>query len=309
MRRPRSPSACWAGPEAVPDDGPTDLTPAPAGEVAEAAHPDGATRRGNEGTQSIHRALRAMRLLANSTTQGMKLVDVAERLGLHHSTAHRILGALEQEGVVERVSETRRYTIGSELVWLGLGAASRFPIAAAASPALDRLSAEVGDAVFLTVRSGDDSVCADRRIGSFPIQVLSIAIGSRRPLGVSQGGRVILAFLPEKTVRQVLETNAERYAEYGCDPDQLATTLSTARASGYICSDGVTVRDTRVIAVPVFGPTGLPVAAISVIAIRRRLPASRIPAVVAALQEAAKGISLALPRTAADRTRHRPARP
>ena len=276
--------------------------------ASDIASAEGPGRRGLEGTQSIHRALRAMRLLANSTAQGMKLVDVADKLGLHHSTAHRILGALEQEGVVERVNDTKRYTIGSELVWLGLGASSRFPIAAAASPALDRLSEQLGDAVFLTVRSGDDSVCADRRIGAYPIQVLSIAIGSRRPLGVSQGGRVILAFLPDKTARQVMADNAERYHAFGCERDQLVRHMESIRASGYICSDGVTVKDTRVIAVPVLAATGVPVAAISVIAVRRRLPAGRIPGVVGALQAAAKEISLALPRTAADRTRRRPSR-
>jgi DNA-binding IclR family transcriptional regulator len=262
--------------------------------------------RGTEGTQSIHRALSTVRLLATGAPQGMKLVDIADRLGLHHSTAHRILAALEQEGVVERVGDTKRYTIGSELVWLSLGASSRFPIAAAAAPALDRLSEQVGDAIFLTVQSGNDSVCADRRIGAFPIQVLSIAIGSRRPLGVSQGGRVILAFLPAETANRVIAANADRFAQYGCDAELLARNMMTARSAGYICSDGVTVKETRVLAVPVMAANGMPVAAISVIAVRRRLPAARLPAVLAALQAAAREISRNLPLTAADRTRRRP---
>jgi IclR helix-turn-helix domain len=133
-----------------------------------------------DGTQSIHRALHVLRLLAGSAASGMRLVDIANGARLHHSTTHRILRALEHEGIVERLTNSRRYTIGSEVVWLGLGASSRFPIATAAARALDRLSEQVGDAVFLSVHSGNDSICADRRIGSYPIQVLSIAIGSRR---------------------------------------------------------------------------------------------------------------------------------
>ena len=142
-----------------------------------------------DGTQSIRRAMGVLRLLANNGASGMRLVDIARGARLHHSTTHRILRALEQEGIVERLQNSRRYTIGSEVVWLGLSASSRFPIATAAARALDQLSEQVGDAVFLSVHSGNESICADRRIGSYPIQVLSISIGSRRPLGVSQGGQ------------------------------------------------------------------------------------------------------------------------
>jgi DNA-binding IclR family transcriptional regulator len=263
-------------------------------------------RREADGTQSIHRALRVVRLLANSAASGMRLVEIAHGVRLHHSTTHRILRALEQEGIVERLLNSRRYTIGSEVVWLGLGASSRFPIANAAAPALDRLSEQVGDAVFLSVRSGNDSICADRRIGSYPIQVLSIAIGSRRPLGVSQGGRVILAFLPERIAQEVIAANVTRYSRYEITPRILVENMNTARTRGYICSDGVTVKGTRVIAVPVLDVAGMAVAAISVIAIRHRLPANRVPAVVESLKVAAKEISQVLPMTAANRMRRKP---
>jgi len=259
-----------------------------------------------DGTQSIHRALRVVRLLASNAASGMRLVEIAHGVRLHHSTTHRILRALEQEGIVERLMNSRRYTIGSEVVWLGLGASSRFPIATAAAPALDRLSEQVADAVFLSVRSGNDSICADRRIGSYPIQVLSIAIGSRRPLGVSQGGRVILAFLPERISQQVIAANVARYSPYEITPRALMENMNMARSQGYICSDGVTVKGTRVIAVPILDVAGMAVAAISVIAIRHRLPANRLPAVVESLKAAAKEISQVLPKTAANRMRRKP---
>jgi DNA-binding IclR family transcriptional regulator len=261
-----------------------------------------------DGTQSIHRALHVLRLLASSAASGMRLVDIALGAHLHHSTTHRILRALEQEGIVERLVNSRRYTIGSEVVWLGLGASSRFPIATAAARALDRLSEQVGDAVFLSVHSGNDSICADRRIGSYPIQVLSIAIGSRRPLGVSQGGRVILAFLPPRVAQQVIAENADRYARHDLTPGAIVKNMNAARAQGHLCSDGVTVKGTRVVAVPILDVSGIAVAAISVIAVRHRLPANRVFAVIESLKAAAKEISQVLPMTAANRMRQKPSR-
>jgi DNA-binding IclR family transcriptional regulator len=267
-----------------------------------------AAHREADGTQSIHRAMRVLRLLANNGASGMRLVDIARGARLHHSTTHRILRALEQEGIVERLLNSRRYTIGSEVVWLGLGASSRFPIATAAAHALDRLSEQVGDAVFLSVHSGNDSICADRRIGSYPIQVLSIAIGSRRPLGVSQGGRAILAFLSPHVAQQVIAANSDRYARHDLSPITIMESMQAARTQGYICSDGVTVKGTRVIAVPILDVSGTAVAAISVIAVRHRLPVSRIAPVVEYLKVAAKDISEVLRITAVNRMRQKASR-
>ena len=38
------------------------------------------------------------------------------------------------------------------------------------------IASKTGNTVFLTIRSGNDSVTIDRRIGSFPIQVLSLEV-------------------------------------------------------------------------------------------------------------------------------------
>jgi hypothetical protein len=70
-----------------------------------------------DGTQSIHRALRVLRLLANSAASGMRLVDIARGARLHHSTTHRILRALEQEGIVERLINVCRQNISD--IWFG----------------------------------------------------------------------------------------------------------------------------------------------------------------------------------------------
>lgn len=260
-------------------------------DLAEDHQEDGGVAQKVNGAQSIRRAFDVVRLLAGNAPAGLRLVDIAQRVGLHHSTTHRLLRALEQEGVVERDINARAYTIGAEVVWLGLGATGRVPIRAAAAPVLDWLSEAVGDAVFLTVRSGPDSICADRRIGSHPIQVLSIAVGSRRPLGVSQGGRAILAFLPPDEAAAAIAQNMARLTEFDVSQDLLMETIASARKAGFMCSDGVTVRDTRVIAVPVLDIVNKPIAAISIIAPRRRIPSSRIPKLVAVLTEAAAEIS------------------
>lgn len=246
------------------------------------------------GAQSIHRAFSVLRLLANSGSGGMRLTEIAQDLGLSPPTAYRILRVLMEEGAVERLQAGRRYVVGAEVALLGLSTRARVSLQEIADPILARLCQEVGDAVFLTVRSGYDSVCADRKIGTYPVQVLSIGVGSRRPLGVSVGGMAILSALPAAKADGILKANAARFEPYKVSLDTLLARLATAREQGYVYADPAIVRSTRALALPVFDAVGNPAAAISTIAIRQRLPASRTATLVTLLRRAAGELSQAL---------------
>lgn len=245
-------------------------------------------QRDGAGTQAIHRSLRILRMLASSPAQGETIANISTHLGLTHPTTYRIIKALEREGVIQQVNGKRHYTIGSELVWLGLGASPREPIARAAGPALQQLSQEVGDSVFLAVRSGFDSVYVDRLLGSYPVQEVELCIGSRRPLGVNVAGRAILGFLPESTVQSIMTANTARYSAFSSSADMILRDAALARDQGYIWNDSLTAPDRRVLAAPILDISGAAVAAVCVIARQYRLPESRIDLIVPSLLEAAQ---------------------
>jgi DNA-binding IclR family transcriptional regulator len=258
------------------------------------------------GAQSVHKALQVMRLLAGSGAAGLKLVEIAAALDFSNPTTFRILKALEQEGVVERVSGSRSYTIGAEMVWLGLGAANRFPIALAAAPVLAQASVETGHTLLLNVRSGVHSVCAERANSNSPLRVTSAVVGSRKPLGVSPAGRTMLAFLPADTSQAIMQANAAQYEIHRRTIDDISSEIENVRSKGYLYCDGMTVRNTCALTVPVFDPGGVPVAAICAIAPRSRLQSNTLSQVVRALNASARTISDQLLRGAA-RQAHRPA--
>jgi len=212
-----------------------------------------------------------------------------------------MLHVLEKEGAVVRAPEGKRYVIGPEVTLLGLSTALR-AFRSLASPHLRRLCDNVGDAVFLSVPSGLDTVCTDRKIGAFPIQVLSIDIGSRRPLGVSVNGTAILSRLPDEQVRRILEANASRFVPYNASVPTLLDRVQCARALGYVYVDAAIVKNTRAVAVPICDAAGAPVAAISTIAITRRIPRQRVSTLVSLLKATADDISRSL-RPAAKRKR------
>lgn len=246
------------------------------------------------GAQSVRRALAVLRIVAAGQEHGVRLTDVAGATGLNRPTAHRILRALVGEGAVEHDAATRRYRIGREVSLMGLARPAGLPLRSLAAPYLRALSEELGDTCFLTIRNGDDSVCLDRALGSYPIKVLSIEVGARRLLGVGVSGVVLLAALDYPEAVQIMERNAGRLRGLRLQAAEILERGAQARVQGYAYAANGVVRGTRAVAVPVRTPAGKTVAGIAVTTISSRLPEARLQTVVGAMQACAARIGAAV---------------
>jgi DNA-binding IclR family transcriptional regulator len=242
------------------------------------------------GAQSVRRALAVLRVLATGQEHGVRLTDVASHTSLNRPTVHRILRVLVEEGAVEQDPATRRYLIGGEVSLLGLARTSRFPIRAISEPHLLYLSEVLGDTAFLTIRNGADSVCIDRRPGSFPVKVLSIEIGARRPLGVGVSGLVLLASLPPDEATEVVQRNARRLQKLHIDPAELLERAECTRAQGYAYAPIGVVPGSRAVAVPIRLADERTIAALAIATIVARLPDERLATVVAQMKDRAAQI-------------------
>jgi len=257
------------------------------GSAPAAAGPAG----GVAGAQSIRRAVAVLRILAAGQEHGVRLTDIVGESGLNRATVHRILRVLVEEGAVEQDTDTRRYMVGQEVSLLGLARGARVPMRAVAEPYLRHLAQEIGDTVFLTIRSGHDSICVDRKAGTYPVKVLSIEIGARRPLGVGVGGLVLLACLPPAEAAAIIKANESRLAHHGLTVAKLNDRVRNTRARGYAYTETGVVRGTKALAVPVFGAAKQAVAAISVAAIADRLSPARAASVSAVMAQQAALVS------------------
>src|SRR6266850_2628399 len=171
-------------------------------------------RAPRQGGQAIRRALAVLRTLAVGGERGVPLAEVVQATSLARPTVHRIVHVLIEEGIVQRSERTGNYVVGRQVPELALARPSRSPLMVAADPYLTEASAQLGDTLFLTVRTGLDTLCVARRIGRYPIQVLSIEVGARRPLGVSSAGVAILAAMPSADARRIVLVNEARLKAY-----------------------------------------------------------------------------------------------
>lgn len=228
------------------------------------------------GTQSIERATHVLRIIAARNSVGLRLVDISRQAKLERPTVHRILKCLITEGMVRQDSETRRYFLGHLIFELGLAASSSFNLRDICHPSLTRLAYKSGDTVFLTIRSGADSVCIDRVEGSYPIKTLTLEIGTRRPLGVGAGGLALLMNLPEQTQQEIVSANALRFGAYNSlTVPILMRLLKRCRERGFALNDSQVTPDATSVGLPIRSRSGEPVLAISIGAISSRMTAER----------------------------------
>ncbi|MFC4278050.1 IclR family transcriptional regulator [Achromobacter aloeverae] len=243
------------------------------------------------GTQSIRRTIGLLRALVAAQRRGATSAELAARTGLDRSTARRMLQCLAEEDVLAFDSATRRYHFGHLAYDMGLAASERLDLPQLCKPALARIADDTGDTVFLMMRSGDDAICADRAVGSYPIKTFIVDVGTRRPLGIGAGSLAMLSALPEDVAELVLANNVPRLGAYaGMNEERLRAMLREARGQGHVAMDVVDVPGARTVAVPILTGAGRPVAALSVAAIAMRMTPEREAMVLAVLRREAEGV-------------------
>src|SRR4051794_6960270 len=148
----------------------------------------------NTGSQTLDRGLRALEMVA-AAPSGMTMQEVADRLEVHRTIAHRLLATLADHHLVSRGPDNR-FRAGGGLAALAGGLQST--LLDTALPIMRTLAEELEPTVALLVREGGE-VGRDRVApatqGAFP---LAFRPGRRPPLGRGSAGIGLLAGLPSR---------------------------------------------------------------------------------------------------------------
>jgi DNA-binding IclR family transcriptional regulator len=239
-----------------------------------------------------------LRILAAARETGLKLTEISRHAELANPTTHRILSVLVAEGIVEQRPDTRRYSVGEQIPLLALSRRTRDPMLDIVGPHLRAVVAEIGDTGFLTRRSGLDTVCVARQLGTYPIQVLAWDVGDRRPLGVTNAGIAILSGMQTAAVRNVLTKNRSRFSRYDVSTEAILQEVMMARAKGFAARARALTPGTSAVSVMIRSSGGVAHSALTINSISRRLSPKRIDEIVARLHKHAEAIELKLRKTA-----------
>lgn len=222
----------------------------------------------------------ALRIATMLQLEGpLTVTEVAQRLGVANSTAHRLLAMLVYRDFAVRTTD-RAYRVGPVLELAAHSQSTTARLRAAALPHLHRLVDLLDESANLTIRTG----ATVRFIASVESRQ-ALRVGSREgmvfPAHRTTAGLLLLAELPPDQLDEL-------YPDH--DLDTLRTDLARVRRNGFALNEGRSERGVVAVGVPVTSPDGEPAAGLSISMPSARYEKHRLPTLVTTLRTAAQSL-------------------
>jgi DNA-binding IclR family transcriptional regulator len=242
------------------------------------------------GVQSVDRAISVLEILARRGAAGVS--EVAAEIGVHKSTAFRLLGALEDRGLVEQATDRGKYQLGFGILRLASAVPGRLDLVTQGRSVLAELATAFGETVNLAVIRSHYAVNLDQARGSAAV-VAQNWTGQLTPLHATSSGKVLLAHESPARRKQLLDAaGLAKFTKHTITARRaLQAQLDQAVEYGYATTFEEYEDGLNAVAAPVRDHTGAVVAAVSVSGPAYRLGQDRVLEIVDQLSAGVAQIS------------------
>jgi IclR family acetate operon transcriptional repressor len=245
------------------------------------------------GVRSVDRA--ASLLLALGESQGEAgVTELARRLGLHKSTASRLLATLQRRGLVDQDEESGKYRLGVVVIRLAEHAERTLDLRAIALPELERLARNSHENAGLGVMDGDQVLFVAQADGPNLIPSGDWT-GRASTLHANASGKVLLSSLAEREVLRIVRRGLTRHTDRTItELEPLLEELARARRRGYATAASELEPGLNAVAAPVRDARGQVIAAVEVWGPSSRVSPIRLPELAAEACQTATAITVRL---------------
>jgi len=207
-------------------------------------------------TPALDRALALLEFIS-AHSDGVTTGQIREALGFSANLVFRLTKALSVHGYIERDLAATRFLLTQKLLTLVQPKREERSLAQLSWETLRLLRDSTGESAHIGIRSGFDCVVLERVIG-LSLFKYYVEAGARGPLHAGAPGKVMLAWLPEAELEQLLSqavltrlTNATITSKKA-----FTTHLKVVRRKGYAMDFGETMEGLRCLGAPVFDADG-----------------------------------------------------
>lgn len=190
------------------------------------------------GIRSVERALAILRAFASGAPE-LSVSELGRAVGLHKSTVHRLLGTLERAGFVMQDAASRRYRLGLPLFELGSLVVNTMEVRRTARPYLEEIHRACGETVHLGILDEGEVVYIDKIESTRRVRMYS-QIGRRAPAHCTGLGKVLMAYLPDAALSEIIERRGLRRftSKTITSPKELRDHCALIRQQGYALDTG-----------------------------------------------------------------------
>jgi DNA-binding IclR family transcriptional regulator len=239
-------------------------------------------------SQTLDRALTILEFVAEKPR---RISEIADHLGVHHSTALRLLQVLRKHQFVHELPD-HSYRLGAATYRLGFLSLESLDLRSVARPFMEQLNDKTGETIHLGVLEGPDVVYVEKVEAVHAVRMHS-RIGAVATLHCTGVSKAILAFLPEPQRRALLAHHelTPRTAHTLTSVEDLEADLAASRERGYSMDAEENEPGIHCVAAPIFAGHGEVAGALSVSAPMARIDRDALLGFVPALFEATQEVS------------------
>lgn len=243
------------------------------------------------GTAAFGKFMQVLQLVADAEAPP-SAADLVRASGFPRPTLHRIVAALQAEGLLCPGSRPGTLALGPRLIMLASRSWGRSDLRLAAVEALKALRDQTGETVHLAVPSSGRMVYIEKLESPSAVRMAS-RIGASVDLHSTAVGKAWLAALPPTRCDALLPglVLAAHTPKTVPTLDALRAQLAEVRQRGWSVDDEENEAGIYCYGVAILGADGAPVAAVSVSTLRFRQRADPEAAYVAPLLEACRAVA------------------
>lgn len=244
-----------------------------------------------EGKTTVRSVERALDILLCFTIRpSWAMTELAQQVGLHKSTVHRMLATLEEKGFIERDPSTDRYQLGL-MVWeLSANLAETNDQSMMWQKEMERLRDQLGETVSIYVRSGVERIRIQSVQSNEPVRRVA-PVGARFPLYAGASSKILIAYASGDE-QQAIWTHESWQLREELKMERYQSELCEVLEQGYAVSFEERESGVAAISVPIFDREGLIIAALAVSGPSGRLTLESMREYAPIMQSAAKRMSM-----------------
>jgi IclR family transcriptional regulator, KDG regulon repressor len=229
---------------------------------------------------------------AGTTRRSVAFADLARALPFARTTVHRILYSLEKLGYVEKDAFKSHYHLAAKFFDLTGPAVHFRRLQSVAKEVMQNLLLRFGETVNLGILEENQVTYLDVLQSPSALRIAAVP-GERNPVHCTALGKVMLAFLPENEVQQVLQNNPmiRRTSKTITQKKHFLEHLALVREQAVALDLEENLNGVICAAAPIFDQTGRAVAGLSISG-----PSSRMEPKLGQVQDVLRASALSVSR-------------
>jgi len=241
--------------------------------------------------QSVTRAMALLNALSYYG-QGLTLSELAKKVGLANSTAHRLLTTLQNERYVRFDAERSAWLIGVQAFRVGSTFVRSRDVVTIARPYMRLLMQREGETVSLAVEDRGEVVY----LSQVETQQMMRAIcgpGGRAAMHCSGIGKALLAAYSQEQLHKIMpDLSLDRQTSRTLTtPDEFSRELKRVRDQGYAVDDEEVAVGLRCVAAAIYDENSFPLAGLSLSGPTARISRDRVAGLGKIVRDVANDIT------------------